>query len=775
MQARSVLGWIALLLVASPAAATEMVAPSFDERVVDVAGPRSPWAKSFADINGDGLIDLIVGGHEWRQPSLLDRILRKVGLASEPGGGGELVWYENPEWTRHLITTSYAVRTDLDTADLDQDGDQDLVLTTDQGLVWLRNPEWSSELIDDRKLHDVIAIDLDGDGWPELVARNQRFGGYEDGDSVFIYAREPPAKWRKHAVAVNQGEGLAVTDIDGDGLPDILVNGLWLRNPGRPDGAWTATNFAREWTWPDVVIASADFNLDGRPDIAMAPSEPEGGRYRVSWFEAPAERSQRWVEHVLDADVETVLHSLAAEDVNCDGRVDLLTAEMNQSADPDDVRVYLNGAGAPWVVSLLGGGGLHNLQAFDFDSDFDTDFFGANWQIPGETEYPVRLWVNRCADPPEWRRVVIDDSLPWPALGVWSVDLGDVAGPAVVAGGSIYRQTGSPVRDWERMELGSGAYNVVLVADFDDDSDADLLISGWRGYDYQPGLLARILNRTGWRPHDYETTGAELVWGKNDGDGAFQILPSIPTGAGDFLQGSALVSGDESPQVLLSWHSAGSPLEKIKVPESLDLQASLEPLGSESQNESLASGDIDGDGDEDVLLGTRWLEQLEGGAWRSHWIERGDRNPDRSLLFDWSGDGRLDALVGFEAIGQQGPLAWYEQSERSKDPWIRHHIAELIGPMSLDIGDVDGDGDFDIAVGEHDPLRPRSARLLWFENLRGSPIGGPGDWRAHLIHRGDEHHQGVRMADVDEDGDLDVLSIGWTHSKLLLYLNPRVP
>ena len=49
-----------------------------------------------------------------------------------------------------------------------------------------------------------------------------------------------------------------------------------------------------------------------------------------------------------------------------------------------------------------------------------------------------------------------------------------------------------------------------------------------------------------------------------------------------------------------------------------------------------------------------------------------------------------------------------------------HHIANVIGPMSLDVGDMDGDGDIDIVVGEHNLLQPESANLFLFENLDGS-------------------------------------------------------
>jgi len=34
-----------------------------------------------------------------------------------------------------------------------------------------------------------------------------------------------------------------------------------------------------------------------------------------------------------------------------------------------------------------------------------------------------------------------------------------------------------------------------------------------------------------------------------------------------------------------------------------------------------------------------------------------------------------------------------------------------------------------------------------------------------------EHHDGAVLADIDDDGDLDILSIGWSHGRVLLYEN----
>ena len=90
--------------------------------------------------------------------------------------------------------------------------------------------------------------------------------------------------------------------------------------------------------------------------------------------------------------------------------------------------------------------------------------------------------------------------------------------------------------------------------------------------------------------------------------------------------------------------------------------------------------------------------------------------------------------------------------------------------MSVDVADMDHDGDKDIIVGEHFPSNPDSARLIIFENT--DFIGQT--WAEHLVYMGDEHHDGAQVVDIDGDGDLDIISIGWANSNVLLYENLAV-
>ena len=185
-----------------------------------------------------------------------------------------------------------------------------------------------------------------------------------------------------------------------------------------------------------------------------------------------------------------------------------------------------------------------------------------------------------------------------------------------------------------------------------------------------------------------------------------------------------------------------------------------------SQDEQLSVGHIEERRRIDLLLGTKWLNNGRKG-WMAHTVFEPAGKPDRNRMADMNQDGRIDAIVGYEAISKPGKLAWYEQQESLADIWKEHLISEVIGPMSLDVTDLDRDGDLDIIVGEHHKKKPKASKLIVFENVDGKAT----KWKGHIVHTGDEHHDGAVLIDIDRDGDLDIISIGWTHANVVLYEN----
>ncbi len=340
--------------------------------IVDEEGPRDPWVKILADIDGDGLLDVAVGGRV-----------------------GPLVWYHFPDWKKALITEGGYQTVDGEAGDMDGDGDLDLVLG---GLFWYKNPRpgqgyqepWQAHRIASHKTHDVEVSDLDGDGDLDVVTRDQSAFGDPRGNEVHVWLQENLDSWRHIVISCIHGEGIRVADLDSDGDGDIIVNGFWFENDGKGQN-WTEHKIA-SWHHSSSV-AVGDINGDGRNDVALVPSELRGETFKIAWYEAVSAGSDRWVEHVIEPKVETVYHSLQISDLNRDGLPDLVTAEMHQGLDPDEVMIYLNHAGGhSWQKQVISTKGSHGIQVGDLDGDGNPDMMGANWSGPDQA---IEIWFNR--------------------------------------------------------------------------------------------------------------------------------------------------------------------------------------------------------------------------------------------------------------------------------------------------------------------------------------------------------------------------------------------
>ena len=694
----------------------------FDYQLVDGSGPTDIWGKTTGDLNGDGMPDLIAGGN----------------------GGGGLVWYENPGWTKHTISASGNYSTDHVATDINNDGQTDVVSLTESSLLWYANPGWTASTIENRALHDIEAADLNNDGLMDIVARDQAEFGHS-GATIFLYLQISGGGWTKKSFTCPNGEGLLVTDINGDNLPDVVVNEAWFENTGNMD-AWTQNTYTSAWTHDDAYIAYGDINNDGRKDLVLSPAELRGEFYHLSWFEHPVGHTGTWTEHIIENNIEAVVHFVGTADFNNDGWNDIATAEMEQGTDPDEVKILYNpgSGGSSWDQQVLATTGSHSMKIVDIDNDGDPDLYGANWQ-----GNDVELWINNHVNVSltAWERHVIDNSKPWRSVFIMAGDVNNDNLKDIITGGWWYQNPGTAGGTWSRNTIGSPLNNAAVVYDFNGDDSPDILGTEGQG----------------------SNDNSNFSWALNDGTGNFTINDNIDAGTGDFLQGIAVLrEGTSYPfQVALSWHQEGTALQSLNVPQNtLSSQWTIGELSSVSLSEDLSAGDIDSDNDPDLLLGTTWLRD-DGTSFSSHTLFSTTANPDRNELADMNNDGRPDAVVGYEAISTEGKLAWYEQPTTATDAWTEHVIANIIGPMSIDVADLDEDGDMDVVAGEHNLNNPSSARLFVFENANGQGT----EWNQHLIYTGDEHHDGTQLTDIDNDGDLDIISIGWSHSRVLLYEN----
>ena len=193
-------------------------------------------------------------------------------------------------------------------------------------------------------------------------------------------------------------------------------------------------------------------------------------------------------------------------------------------------------------------------------------------------------------------------------------------------------------------------------------------------------------------------------------------------------------------------------------------------------------GDLDGDGDADVVRSTGWFENTDGKGAQWAWHANLDGGHDgkykdttRSWIVDLDRDGDNDVVMCDCDRGGNDThrVHWFENADGRGGRWNRHAIASRKGDLhTLSVADFDGDGDPDVFSGEG-PLGASGPddKRRWFiwENAEGRG----GAWKEHVILEGPRCHEGV-AADVDGDGDVDVCSKPWNGSLHVYLENLRV-
>jgi len=169
---------------------------------------------------------------------------------------------------------------------------------------------------------------------------------------------------------------------------------------------------------------------------------------------------------------------------------------------------------------------------------------------------------------------------------------------------------------------------------------------------------------------------------------------------------------------------------------------------------SVYAADVDGDDDTDVLGAARygdditWWENTDGTGtvWTVHTVD-GDFNGATSVYTaDVDGDSDVDVLG---AADMADDIAWWENTDGSGTAWTKHTVDDdFNGAASVYSADVDGDGDRDVlGAGYIDN------EISWWENTDGTGTV----WTKHNVSGLFSGARSVFATDLNGDGDMDVL------------------
>jgi len=267
----------------------------------------------------------------------------------------------------------------------------------------------------------------------------------------------------------------------------------------------------------------------------------------------------------------------------------------------------------------------------------------------------------------------------------------------------------------------------IRAGDFDNDNDADLLIQNGDTLFWYENL------QPGWAEHLIDTQFL------NSSTSSVEVFDLDQDGDLDVLQfpvnNPSVIAWNENSMNGMNW-------EKHVISTTVN----------QPSNMPGAYGDLDGDNDIDFAVPSwgdgsiLWFENISGDTtWQEHQVANIGSNAIWTTFADMDGDNDLD-IVGARYFS--GDIIWYENQLPNTD-WTTHPIATLPG-TAIGIGmDMDEDGDQDIVT--HSNI---SNQLIWYENP---------SWAGHTITKGIIGLLLGPVGDIDQDGDPDV-AFGGQHS-----------
>jgi hypothetical protein len=254
----------------------------------------------------------------------------------------ELVWFEAPDWQRHVLVGGLSNMVSIAAQDLDRDGVPEIALGYEfsgrpgqrPGIVALlrhgndvRQPWTLTEIDRVPTTHRLRWIDPDGSGQHVLLNGpmvNPEALPVSGSNPVPVYLYRPGAWTRETLTEAPQGylHGLTVVDWFGTGPRDLLTASstgihVWQR---QGDGTWEGELLARGNDEPFPRAGSADVRV-GRTENGrfLAAIEPYHGNLVTVYVE----RAGVWRRQVID-DSLTTGHAIALADFDANGRDDIV-------------------------------------------------------------------------------------------------------------------------------------------------------------------------------------------------------------------------------------------------------------------------------------------------------------------------------------------------------------------------------------------------------------------------------------------------------------------